>query len=250
MSEIDKKKDPQPKKSLNFYWIYAVIGVVLIAMMMFQRSAGGKTIGYTEFMQLAEDSMVESVIVHDLTQAEVRLNESGKEHFREEGVEDEEDGMLKGFGSGAPDFIVGLGPDKALERIEELSKNKGFTLEYRRTNEFGQTIVTWIIFIGILIAVWVVLMRRLGQGGGGSGQIFNIGKSKAQLFEKGKGTDVNFGDVAGLEGAKEELHEIVDFLKNPKKYTLLGAKIPKGALLVGPPGTGKTLLAKAARNLH
>lgn len=245
MSEIDKKKDPQPKKSLNFYWIYAVIGVVLIAMMMFQRSAGGKTIGYTEFMQLAEDSMVESVIVHDLTQAEVRLNESGKEHFREEGVEDEEDGMLKGFGSGAPDFIVGLGPDKALERIEELSKNKGFTLEYRRTNEFGQTIVTWIIFIGILIAVWVVLMRRLGQGGGGSGQIFNIGKSKAQLFEKGKGTDVNFGDVAGLEGAKEELHEIVDFLKNPKKYTLLGAKIPKGALLVGPPGTGKTLLAKA-----
>ncbi len=244
MSELDKKKDPQPKKSMNFYWIYAVIGAVLIAMMMFQRSAGGKTIGYTEFMQLAEDSLVESVIIHDLTQAEVRLNEDGKDKFREEGDE-EDDGVLKGFGSGAPDFIVGLGPDKALEKIEALSKAKGFTLEYRRTNEFGQTIITWIIFIGILIAVWVVLMRRLGQGGGGSGQIFNIGKSKAQLFEKGKGTDVNFGDVAGLEGAKEELKEIVDFLKNPKKYTLLGAKIPKGALLVGPPGTGKTLLAKA-----
>jgi ATP-dependent metalloprotease FtsH len=244
MSEIDKKKEPQPKKSMNFYWIYAVIGAVLIAMMMFQRSAGGKTIGYTEFMQLAEDSLVESVIVHDLTQAEVRLNEDGKDKFREEGDE-EDDSVLKGFGSGAPDFVVGLGPDKALEKIEALSKAKGFTLEYRRTNEFGQTIITWIIFIGILIAVWVVLMRRLGQGGGGSGQIFNIGKSKAQLFEKGKGTDINFGDVAGLEGAKEELKEIVDFLKNPKKYTLLGAKIPKGALLVGPPGTGKTLLAKA-----
>ena len=84
-----------------------------------------------------------------------------------------------------------------------------------------------------------------GGAGGGGGQIFNIGKSKATLFEKGKGTQVTFNDVAGLEGAKEEVQEIVDFLKNPKKYTELGAKIPKGALLVGPPGTGKTLLANA-----
>ncbi|MFA9220157.1 MAG: ATP-dependent zinc metalloprotease FtsH, partial [Sediminibacterium sp.] len=96
-------------------------------------------------------------------------------------------------------------------------------------------------------AAWTFIMRRMGGGGGGGGggQIFNIGKSKAQLFEKGKGTDVTFADVAGLEGAKEEVEEIVDFLKHPKKYTELGAKIPKGALLVGPPGTGKTLLAKA-----
>jgi cell division protease FtsH len=97
-----------------------------------------------------------------------------------------------------------------------------------------------------MIAAWTFIMRRMGGGGGGGGgQIFNIGKSKAQLFEKGKGTNVTFADVAGLEGAKEEVEEIVDFLKHPKKYTELGAKIPKGALLVGPPGTGKTLLAKA-----
>ena len=105
--------------------------------------------------------------------------------------------------------------------------------------------LTYVVFFALMIGVWVLLMRRLGGGGGGGGQIFNIGKSKAQLFEKGKGTDVNFGDVAGLDGAKEELEEIVAFLKAPEKYTNLGAKIPKGALLVGPPGTGKTLLAKA-----
>jgi cell division protease FtsH len=96
-----------------------------------------------------------------------------------------------------------------------------------------------------MIAVWMFVMRKIGGGGGAGGQIFNIGKSKAQLFDKTKGTNVTFNDVAGLEGAKEEIQEIVDFLKHPKKYTQLGAKIPKGALLVGPPGTGKTLLAKA-----
>lgn len=105
--------------------------------------------------------------------------------------------------------------------------------------------MTYVIFFGLMLAVWMFVMRRLGGGPAGGGQIFNIGKSKAQLFEKGKGTDVTFNDVAGLEGAKEELQEIVDFLKSPEKYTNLGAKIPKGALLVGPPGTGKTLLAKA-----
>ena len=96
-----------------------------------------------------------------------------------------------------------------------------------------------------MIAVWMFVMRRISGGGGAGGQLFNIGKSKAQLFDKTKGTNVTFNDVAGLEGAKEEIQEIVDFLKNPKRYTQLGAKIPKGALLVGPPGTGKTLLAKA-----
>ncbi len=111
--------------------------------------------------------------------------------------------------------------------------------------EWGKELFTWILFIGIMIAVWMFVMRRIGGGGGAGGQIFNIGKSKAQLFDKTKGTNVTFNDVAGLEGAKEEIQEIVDFLKNPKRYTQLGAKIPKGALLVGPPGTGKTLLAKA-----
>jgi len=102
-----------------------------------------------------------------------------------------------------------------------------------------------VLFFGVMIAIWFFVMRRLGGGGGPGGQIFNIGKSRAQVFDGSKTTNVTFNDVAGLEEAKEELQEIVDFLKNPKKYTDLGAKIPKGALLVGPPGTGKTLLAKA-----
>ena len=97
-----------------------------------------------------------------------------------------------------------------------------------------------------MVVLWIVMMRRMGGGGsGGAGQIFNIGKSKAVLFDKDSNVNVTFNDVAGLDGAKVEIMEIVDFLKNPKKYTDLGAKIPKGALLVGPPGTGKTLLAKA-----
>ena len=106
-----------------------------------------------------------------------------------------------------------------------------------------QTILTVLLFVGL----WVLLMRKVGGpgGGGGPGGIFNIGKSKAHLFDKGTKVNINFADVAGLDEAKVEVMEIVDFLKNPKKYTALGGKIPKGALLIGPPGTGKTLLGKS-----
>jgi len=129
--------------------------------------------------------------------------------------------------------------------LKELQEAHGFELRYEPPNEWGGQILSWVIFLGLMVVVWMFLMRRLGGGPAGGGQIFNIGKSKAQVLEKGEGTDVTFKDVAGVDGAKEELHEIVDFLKKPDKYTELGAKIPKGALLVGPPGTGKTLLAKA-----
>ncbi|MBK9699527.1 MAG: ATP-dependent zinc metalloprotease FtsH [Flavobacteriales bacterium] len=116
---------------------------------------------------------------------------------------------------------------------------------FKHQDNWGREILQWVLFVGIMIAIWMFVMRRIGGGGGPGGQIFNIGKSRAQVFEGGKSTNITFNDVAGLDEAKEELQEIVDFLKNPKKYTDLGAKIPKGALLVGPPGTGKTLLAKA-----
>src|SRR5690606_33419666 len=114
------------------------------------------------------------------------------------------------------------------------------------SNLWGDFLISMLPFI-ILIAIWIYIMRRMssGAGGGAGGQIFNIGKSKAKLFDQNTDVKVSFKDVAGLEGAKEEVQEIVDFLKQPEKYTSLGGKIPKGALLVGPPGTGKTLLAKA-----
>src|SRR4029079_8475479 len=119
------------------------------------------------------------------------------------------------------------------------------SIDYEQdTHSYWDWILNWIVPLGFIFLVWMFIMRRMGGGGGGS-QIFNIGKSKAQLFDKDLVVKVTFNDVAGLEEAKVEVMEIVDFLKNPKKYTALGGKIPRGALLVGPPGTGKTLLAKA-----
>jgi cell division protease FtsH len=115
-----------------------------------------------------------------------------------------------------------------------------------RSNPWASWFITFMLPLLVLAAIWIFLMRRMGGGaGGGGGAIFNIGKSKAQLFDKESQINITFNDVAGLEEAKQEVMEIVDFLKNPRKYTNLGGKIPKGALLVGPPGTGKTLLAKA-----
>ena len=148
--------------------------------------------------------------------------------------------------SGGADLVVEIPPsEKNIDRLDQLSAEGKVSVSYERPNEWGQQLVFYIIVLAVMVGVWMVLMRRLGGGGGGGGQIFNIGKSKAQLFDKENATQINFKDVAGLEGAKEELAEIVEFLKNPDKYTDLGAKIPKGALLVGPPGTGKTLMAKA-----
>ena len=114
----------------------------------------------------------------------------------------------------------------------------------RKEIQIGLMICSLLVPIGIMVLIWIFIMRRMSSGGAG-GQIFNIEKSKAQLFDKDKMQTITFNDVAGLEGAKEEVEEIVSFLKSPKKYTSLGGKIPKGVLLVGPPGTGKTLLVKA-----
>jgi cell division protease FtsH len=148
-------------------------------------------------------------------------------------------------------------PSKMVFELENIGNHANFekALDERGYKDYENIIETnWIAQIlgyllpfGIIVLIWMFVMRRMSGGGGGGGgsQIFNIGKSRAQVYEKGKSTNITFKDVAGLEGAKEEIVEIVEFLKNPKKYTELGAKIPKGALLVGPPGTGKTLLAKA-----
>jgi ATP-dependent metalloprotease FtsH len=234
--------DKQPKKSMNFYWVYAIIGVVLIAMMMFQRGTAGQRLTYREFTDLAKEGYVEKVIIHDQQMGEVTLNEAGFE-AKKEGLEGK---YFKGLSSRGPHYYFEAPIDEKLySEINQLGEEYNIKVDFTHTNEWGQQLLTWLIILAVMIAVWVLVMRRLGGGGAGGGQIFNIGKSKAQLYDKSKGTNVNFKDVAGLEGAKEELEEIVDFLMNPKKYTELGAKIPKGALLVGPPGTGKTLLAKA-----
>ena len=226
---------------MNFYWIYGVIGVMLLAMLMLNTSEGGREIQWTEFKQKIEDGQVKR-LVFDGQRASVYLKDEVRQSLEER---QEEEGLLKSVYQGADYWLNVPAGDAYLEDLKTMSESYDFTYVYEPVNEWGQQMLTYVVFFALMIGVWILLMRRLGGGGGGSGQIFNIGKSKAQLFEKGKGTDVNFGDVAGLEGAKEELEEIVAFLKAPEKYTNLGAKIPKGALLVGPPGTGKTLLAKA-----
>ncbi len=233
-----------PGKPFNFYWIYAIIGVILISLNLFNWSGTTTDINLSEFERMVMDNEVERVVVFNKQMAEVYL--------KKEAINDEKHRrrirtpLVSGAENTGPHYKFDVGPaDSFQEKLDRWNKEFDLAYDYKTRSEWGKELFTWILFIGIMIAVWMFVMRRISGAGAPGGQIFNIGKSKAQLFDKTKGVNVTFNDVAGLEGAKEEVQEIVDFLKHPKKYTTLGAKIPKGALLVGPPGTGKTLLAKA-----
>ncbi len=255
MSENNKKK-PNPtggnnggnKPSFNFYWIYAVIAVVLIGLTLMDWGTNMKKITEKEFeTQLLDSNAVEKIVVMDKSLVEVYLNEEGKKlSFYEKNKPKAENSVLGGPKKGPHFYFKLLSPENFDAKLGAWSeKYPDFKYNIEETNTMGRDLLGWILPIGLMIVIWVIIMRRMSGGGGGGSQIFSIGKSKAQVFGQGKSTNVSFKDVAGLEGAKEEIQEIVEFLKHPKKYTDLGAKIPKGALLVGPPGTGKTLLAKA-----
>ncbi len=202
------------------------------------------TLGASAFNTMLEKGEVEKVIVYNKTEGEIYLTpEALKDKANNVVAKD----MLNRPNPG-PHYVVTIGSDeifqKKLEQAIVDGKLKDFKFEAR--NSWSDYFITFLPFI-IIIAIWIFIMRRMSGGGGpgGGGQLFNIGKSKAKLFDEKNDIKTTFKDVAGLEGAKEEIQEIVEFLKNPDKYTNLGGKIPKGALLVGPPGTGKTLLAKA-----
>jgi len=246
MSDQNNKKPVGPNNPLkggfSFYWIYAVIAIVLIGLMVFNGSSDGSETNYAQVKSWAESNYIARVEYNGST-GKVYLDSLGKANLK--GQYPEQKGVM-GTRQGS-DFWFNIPPSEHfIDELHALGPVHNFEVQFQPPNETAQSLLWWLIALGVMIAAWTFIMRRMGGGGGGGGgQIFNIGKSKAQLFEKGKGTDVTFADVAGLEGAKEEVEEIVDFLKHPKKYTELGAKIPKGALLVGPPGTGKTLLAKA-----
>ena len=244
-----EKKNKSP---FSIYWIYAIIGVAIIAFQLFMNGGGKAKINTKQtFFTLIEKKGVEKVRIVNRERVEFQLNQVGKQ-LVQEGTNSDFQTMKKALNSSTPNkdkkVVFELEEIGDLGNFENEIKMRDPALSYQAVKEtdwLGQ-IIGFLLPIIILVAIWMFVMRRMGGGGGGGGsQIFNIGKSRAQVYEKGKSTNITFEDVAGLQGAKEEIVEIVEFLKNPKKYTELGAKIPKGALLVGPPGTGKTLLAKA-----
>lgn len=237
------KKPNLPKNPFNFYWIYGIIAVALIAMQLMNFSSPLKEVQSSDFFEgmLKKHHVTRIVVVPNQQVAEIFINRDSLKlpRYVKEGLEKHPAG---------PHFKM-----KILS-VEDFSKN----LEKAQQDFLPNEVIYpesdprsswtdqlgWILPIVLMVVIWIIIMRRMG-GGAGGGQIFNIGKSKATLFDKDSNVNITFNDVAGLEGAKIEIKEIVDFLKSPTKYTALGAKIPKGALLVGPPGTGKTLLAKA-----
>ena len=242
-SEQPKGNGPKPKKNFNLYWAYAIIGAVLISIQLFTWSSNNvKEITSTEFKKMVAEGDVEKVQIVNKKEGRVFIKRDRLEKYS-----DKIKKPLFGSGDRGPQMYFNLpyGEENFSNFLNEAEQNDDLIIVSATEKDWGGEIISWVFFLGIMVLIWVFVMRRMGGGGGPGGQIFNIGKSRAQLFDGGKSTNITFDDVAGLEGAKEEVEEIVDFLKNPKKYTELGAKIPKGALLVGPPGTGKTLLAKA-----
>lgn len=246
MSE-EKRKNP-----LSVYWIYVAFVILLVSTHLYVNSETSTTIKYKEtLLELVEAKGVKNVKIVNQSSARFQLRKEGIQYINTHKKLDFPN-MRKVINSKKTDV------NRLVFELENIGNHANFekALDDRKYSDYENIIETnWIAQIlgyllpfGIIVLIWMFVMRRMSGGGGaggGGGQIFNIGKSRAQVYEKGKSTNVTFKDVAGLEGAKEEIVEIVEFLKNPKKYTELGAKIPKGALLVGPPGTGKTLLAKA-----
>ena len=235
----NKQKINMPKPNLS--WLYIIIAMTM-AFLYITSDEGSmsKEITYTEFKDMVKNGYADKIIAYD--------NNSVEMYIKPENIVDVFKKDAPNVGK-SPSVKVQVGSMESLDKfLDEEQKNGNFTgsIRYEKDNDYFGVIFWNLLPIIFFVGLWIFIMRRMGGAGngGGAGNVFNVGKSKAQLFEKGANR-VTFKDVAGQTAAKQEVQEIVEFLKQPQKYTELGGKIPKGALLVGPPGTGKTLLAKA-----
>ncbi len=244
-----RRQLPKAPNNFNFYWIYIVVLAVLGLMWLPNFSETSQHIEWPDFVEnCLKPGDVRKIIIVNEQSAEIyiktdRLNQPKYEKVKERPYSKEI--------NPGPHYVLKIEKESFTRQLDDVQKNldpENRVLPSSENRTGMNEYMNWLIPIILITAVWLLLMRKMtggAGGGGGPGGIFNIGKSKAALYDKNTQVNTTFNDVAGLEEAKIEIKEIVDFLKNPKKYTELGAKIPKGALLVGPPGTGKTLLAKA-----
>ncbi|MBL7926129.1 MAG: ATP-dependent zinc metalloprotease FtsH [Bacteroidia bacterium] len=247
-----KKDNPFGKKpgtpKFNPYWIYGVVIILFIGLQFIDWGSKPEEIYWQQFKTSMLDSGdVDKIEIINETRAEITIK---KDKLALDKYKKVRNKPFTNTLNEGPHFYMNISKNGTFEKqLEEVQKNypenQRITVVYKPYERgLMEYVISWILPLAIIVIIWMVLIRKMGGGAGGS-QIFNIGKSKATLFDKDLNVKVTFNDVAGLEEAKVEVMEVVDFLKNPKKYTALGAKIPRGALLVGPPGTGKTLLAKA-----
>ncbi len=244
-----EEKNKEPKKGMKFnpYWIYGLIGLAILTMFFMNAAPKTEAISKAQFLNdMVPNGEVEKVIIVNEEKVEVYLKDEALASGKYEGKISEN---FLANQSGPHFHFDVLDEGNFEEDLDEAQEDLSITdkvVVVPATRQSPLGMLSWLILPLLLIGFWIYLFRRMGAGGmGGGSQIFNIGKSRAKLFDEDDKVQVTFKDVAGLDEAKEEVMEIVDFLKNPNKYRSLGGKIPKGALLIGPPGTGKTLMAKA-----